>query len=52
MVDEKNEIDELTKEIRKIIADNSTFISRVFDDDFEDEDEDERESPDSSEELI
>jgi len=52
MVDEKNEIDELTKEIRKIIADNSNFISRILDDDFEVEEEEEGESPEGDEEML
>jgi len=32
---EKNELDELTREIDRIIADNKKFLARVMDDDFE-----------------
>lgn len=35
MVDEKNELDELSSEIRKIIAENEKFLARVMDDEFE-----------------
>jgi hypothetical protein len=39
---EKNDLDELTREIRKIISDNRKFLARVMDDDYEpDEDVDE-----------
>lgn len=30
-----NELDELSKEIRKIISDNNKFLDRVMDDEFE-----------------
>jgi len=36
---EKNELDELTREIGKIITDNKKFLDRVMDDDFEPEEE-------------
>jgi hypothetical protein len=36
---EKNELDELTREIGRIIADNRKFLARVMDDDFEPEEE-------------
>ena len=37
---EKNELDELSREIKKIIAGNRKFLARVMDDDFEpDQDE-------------
>jgi hypothetical protein len=42
---EKNELDELTREITRIIVDNRKFLDRVMDDDFEPE-EDEVESTD------
>jgi len=40
---EKNELDELTREISKIITDNKKFLDRVMDDDFEPEEEAEEE---------
>lgn len=43
MVDEKNELDELGREIRRIIAENEKFLARVMDDDFEPEEEEEEE---------
>jgi len=39
MEKEKNELDELTREINKIISDNKKFLDRVMDDDFEPEEE-------------
>jgi hypothetical protein len=39
MEKEKNELDELTREIGRIIADNRKFLARVMDDDFEPEEE-------------
>ncbi len=47
---EKNELDELTKEISKIINDNRKFLDRVMDDDFEPE-EGEAEEEEVVEEL-
>jgi len=41
---EKNELDELAREIDRIIADNKKFLTRVMDDDFEPEEELEEES--------
>jgi hypothetical protein len=40
---EKNELDELTREIDKIITDNKKFLARVMDEDFEPEEEGEEE---------
>ncbi len=40
---EKNELDELTQEISRIITDNRKFLARVMDDDFEPEEEAEEE---------
>lgn len=40
MADEKNELDELGREIRRIIADNEKFLARVMDDEFEPDEED------------
>ena len=31
----RNELDELSREIRKIISDNKKFLDRVMDDEFE-----------------
>lgn len=39
MTDEKNDLEEITQEIRKIIDNNKKFLERVFDEDFESEDE-------------
>ncbi len=36
---EKNELDELTREIKKVIAGNNKFLKRVMDEDFEPEEE-------------
>lgn len=43
MTEEKNELDELGREIRKIILDNEKFLARVLDDDFEPDEEGEEE---------
>lgn len=51
MVAEKDEFDELSKEIRKIITDNKEFLSRVMDDDFEPEEGAEEEEGEDVEEL-
>ncbi len=34
-----DEMDELSKEIKKIISDNKKFLDRIMDEDFEPEDE-------------
>ncbi len=39
MDEAKNELDELTKEIRKLIARNKKFLDRVMDEEFEPEEE-------------
>lgn len=36
---EKNELEELSREVKKVIADNKKFLDRVMDDDFEPEEE-------------
>jgi hypothetical protein len=41
MEKEKNELEELTREITRVIADNKKFLDRVMDDDFEPELEEE-----------
>jgi len=48
---EKNELDELTKEIKKVIAGNRKFLKRVMDEDFEPE-EDEREDGEDAGEIV
>jgi hypothetical protein len=40
---EKNELDELARDVKKVIADNKKFLDRVMDDDFEPEEADEEE---------
>jgi hypothetical protein len=40
VTDEHAELEELAREIRKVIADNRKFLDRVLDDDFEPEEED------------
>ena len=39
MDSEKNELDELTREIKKVIAGNRKFLKRVMDEDFEPEED-------------
>ncbi|WP_198134524.1 hypothetical protein [Geotalea uraniireducens] len=39
MMDEKNDLEQITQEIRKVIDNNKKFLDRVFDEDFESEDE-------------
>ncbi len=39
MDQEKNELDELSKEIKRVIAGNKKFLKRVMDEDFEPEEE-------------
>ncbi len=48
---EKNELDELSREIKKVIAGNKKFLKRVMDDDFEPE-EDEREEGEEAGEIV
>jgi hypothetical protein len=43
---EKNELEELTREITRVIADNRKFLARVMDDDFEPEMEEGEEGED------
>ncbi|SNB47711.1 hypothetical protein [Geobacter sp. DSM 9736] len=45
MTDKMTELEELEREIRKIIDDNKKFLSRVLDDDFEPEEEEPAEEP-------
>lgn len=52
MEKDKNELEELTREITRVIADNKKFLDRVMDDDFEPEvDEEEEEEEENIEEL-
>ncbi len=48
---EKNELDELSREIKKVIAGNKKFLKRVMDDDFEPE-VDEREEGEEAGEIV
>jgi hypothetical protein len=41
---EKNELDELSREIRKIISGNKKFLEKVMDDEFEPDEEVEEEA--------
>lgn len=45
MDNETSELDELSKEIRTIIADNRKFLEKIMDDEFEPEVEDQEEPP-------
>lgn len=51
MVEEKNALDELGKEIRLIITDNKKFLARIMAEDFAAESEDEEEISDDVEEI-
>lgn len=51
MGDERIELDELSKEIRKVIENNRKFLDRVMDEDFEPEDEEETKEEEVFEEL-
>ncbi len=44
MVEEKTELDELSREIKKIISENKKFLDRVMDDGFEPDEESEEEA--------
>jgi hypothetical protein len=44
MVEEKTELDELSREIKKIISENKKFLDRVMDDEFEPDEESEEEA--------
>ncbi|QSV46409.1 hypothetical protein [Geobacter benzoatilyticus] len=51
MGDERIELDELSKEIRKVIENNRKFLDRVMDEDFEPEDGEEAKEEEVFEEL-
>ncbi|WP_169745373.1 hypothetical protein [Geobacter pickeringii] len=51
MSEEANELDELSKEIRKVIDANRKFLERVLDDDFDAEDAPEEQDDEGFEEL-
>jgi hypothetical protein len=44
MVEEKTELDELSREIRKIISENEKFLKRIMDEEFEPDEESEEEA--------
>ena len=39
------ELEELSREIRKVIAENNKFLDRIMDEEFEPDDEEEEEGP-------
>ena len=51
MDSEKNELDELSREIKKVIADNKKFLDRVLDEEFEPDEEVDEEEAGTIEEL-
>ena len=51
MDSEKNELDELSREIKKVISDNKKFLDRVLDDEFEPDEEADEEEAGTIEEL-
>ncbi len=51
MDQEKNELDELSKEIKRVIAGNRKFLKRVMDEDFEPEEE-ESEATEEAGEMV
>ena len=44
MVEEKTELDEMSREIRKIIFENKKFLDRIMDEEFEPDEESEEEA--------
>lgn len=42
---DRHELDDLTREIRRVLADNRTFLDRILDDDFEVEEEPDEAEP-------
>jgi hypothetical protein len=46
------ELDEMGKEIRKIIEDNRKFLDRIMDDEFEEEDQEELHEGEEDDEAI
>jgi hypothetical protein len=44
MVEEKTELDELSREIRKNISENKKFLDRIMDEEFEPDEESEEEA--------
>lgn len=46
-----DEMEELSREIKKIITDNKKFLDRILDDEFEPEDEEESGEDEITEEL-
>jgi hypothetical protein len=48
---DQNELEELAREIRKIVQDNNKFLEKVLDEEFEPEEEAEEEPDEEFEEL-
>jgi len=48
---ERDDLEELEKEVRKLLDDNRKFLERVLDDDFEPDEAVEDEGPEVTEEL-
>ncbi len=48
---EQNELEELARDVRKIVQDNKKFLEKVLDEDFEPDEEIEEESAEEFEEL-
>ncbi|MGD0843946.1 MAG: hypothetical protein ABSA06_06215 [Geobacteraceae bacterium] len=44
MVEEKTELDEMSREIRKIISENKKFLDRIMDEEFEPDEESDEEA--------
>jgi hypothetical protein len=44
MVEEKTELDEMSREIRKIIYENKKFLDRIMDEEFEPDEESDEEA--------
>ncbi len=51
MGDERSELDELSREIRRVIENNRKFLDHVMDEDFEPEDTEEAKDEEVFEEL-
>jgi hypothetical protein len=48
---DQNELEELARDVRKIVQDNKKFLEKVLDEDFEPEEEIDEESSEDFEEL-
>lgn len=49
--EDRNELDELERQIRRVIDDNKKFLERVMDEEFEPDEEPEEEEEEITEEL-